>query len=119
MKTHVYEDEEKTEQFRMYVASWDSLGFEAIIDITKMERDSLMAALKNETAPNPNSILRNMILRARFNPQRFPQIWSFKSNISEDSLWEYAKSQPQSLADLIKSNGEKVFGDPVQKRVIE
>jgi hypothetical protein len=113
------DDDQETEKFHMYVASWDSLGFEAIINITKMERDSLMAALKNENSGNPASILRNMILRAKFNTQRFPQIWGFKSNVSVDTLWEIAKEQPQMLADLIKNHGEKIFGDPVQKRVIE
>lgn len=60
-----------------------------------------------------------MILRARFNPQRCPQIWSFRSNVSEDTLWSIATESPQALADLIKSHGEKVFGEVPQKRVIE
>ncbi len=103
---------------RIFIASWDSLGFEAIIDITKLERQFLMAALKNETPGNINTILRNLILRARFNPQRFPQIYSFKSNVSEEDLWSFAETSPQALADLIRQHGEKIFGDTPQKSVI-
>lgn len=102
----------------VFIASWDSLGFEAIIDITKMERKFLMAALKNEQTGNLNTVLRNMILRARFNPQRFPQIWSFRSNVGEDDLWHFANEHPQALANLIKEHGEKIFGDAPQKSVI-
>ena len=117
MTNQMYEEE--SENYRVFIASWDCLGFEAIIDLTKLEREHLMAALKNEDVTPAGSILRNMILRARFNPQRSPQIWSFKSNVSSDGLWRIALENPQALADLIKSHGEKVFGEVPQKRVIE
>jgi hypothetical protein len=117
--THQLGDEEDTENFRVFVASWDCLGFESIIDITKLERAYLMSSLKNEDITPPSSILRNMILRARFNTHRSPQIWSFRSNMSQDSLWSIATESPQALADLIKTHGEKVFGEVPQKRVIE
>jgi hypothetical protein len=90
------------------IAYFDNLGFECVIDITNAERKQLMQTLKGEeitAAFNVNA----MMLRARFNPQRSPEIWIFESNVDEATLRELAESSPQMLADLIRAHGSSIY----------
>lgn len=115
----MHEQDEDTEDCtRTFLASWDTLGFECVIDITKIERENLIAVLSGKNPTNLDTMLRNIILRARFNPQRFPQVWIFKSNVDQKTLWAAASESPQATADLIRKHGTKVYGDPVTKPVI-
>ena len=100
--------EETPKKTHQYVAYFDNLGFECIIDITSSERHQLMQAIKGEE-PTPAFNINAMMLRARFNPQRSPEIWIFESEISQSTFRELAQEQPQMLADLIRSHGTAVF----------
>lgn len=111
-------DNEEESCTKKFIAYWDSLGFECIIDIGKIEKENLVAIMSNKPETNLDTMLRNMILRARFNPQRFPQIWMFNSNVDQKTLWQAAEETPQAIADLIKQHGTKVYGDQPQKAVI-
>lgn len=104
-----------TEKFdnnmRRFITLFDSLGFESIIDITNDEKNDTLKILKGENPDNRASeLLHMMTLRARFNPQRNPEIWVFESDISEKVLYEYSQEYPQQLADLIRKKGVKAFG---------
>lgn len=105
-------------QLSNFVAYWDSLGFEFIINTTKRDHQSLMCDLKGEPKPNTNW-MHMSLLRAKFNPQRNPQIWGFSSEMSEEELIEISKESPQELANLIKELGWKHYGETPQKKVIE
>jgi len=107
-----------SEKDRKFLAYFDTEGFECLRDITKDEHEQTIAKLKGETAPDRIG-LHQMILRARYNPQRFPEIWVFTSSVGETTLQDLAQNEPQMLADLIRSHGVKVYGDKQQKRVIE
>jgi hypothetical protein len=50
-----------------------------------------------------------MIMRAKFNPQRFPEIWTFQSEVDLKTLIKYSKDLPQELVDLIREHGTKVY----------
>jgi hypothetical protein len=58
-------------------------------------------------------------MRAKANPQRFPELWTFWSSIDRKELLSYAKDMPQQLADSIRSIGTKVFVTNREKAVIE
>ena len=91
-----------------YVAYFDTLGFEWIVNVSEYEKKKFWAVLKgDEKVDFP--IPRYAILRAQANPQRFPEIWAFESSISLDELNEYAKDSPQDLADAIRRCGQNVF----------
>lgn len=102
-----------------YLAYWDSLGFETIINITEIDKKKVFAALaEKELDPADKLSLTLMIVRARANPQRFPEIWTFTSEIDRDFLWNIAQEQPQMLADLIRKNGHCIFVTPRNRPVI-
>ena len=92
----------------IYIAHWDCLGFEAIIDITQHQQETVWAELKGEQ-PKQLRAVPLMVLRAKANPQRFPEVWSFSSEIDLDTLISFSKESPQVLADLIRQRGVKVY----------
>jgi hypothetical protein len=106
---------ERTSNFLAY---WDCLGFEFVVNTTKMEHQDLMADLTG-TPKSRSNILYTSLMRAKFNPQRNPQIWGFTSTLTEDELVKISKESPQELANLIKELGWKHYGETPQKKVIE
>lgn len=91
-----------------YMAYFDTLGFEWIFNVTDYEKKKFWAVLKgDEKVDFP--IPRHAIIRAQANPQRFPEIWAFESEISLEELEEYAKEQPQELANAVRRCGQNVF----------
>lgn len=100
-----------------YIAYWDTLGFECIIDLTDHDKQAMWAELKGEK-PKRLQAVPLLIMRAKANPQRFPEIWTFQSELDEKELWQYTVDYPQELADLIRENGTKVFVTHRDKEVI-
>jgi hypothetical protein len=100
-----------------FVAYFDCLGFECIVDITSAERRQLLETIQGLPA-SPAFNLHAMMLRARFNPHRSPEIWIFESDVNEKQLCELAESDPQQMADLIRSHGHAVFVSTPQDKKI-
>ena len=92
----------------MFVAYWDCNGFECVVDINSYERHKLLADIKGDSIKSPIN-LSYLTMRARFNPQRSPEIWLFTSEVDEATLQELAEEQPQMLADLIRSHGKNLY----------
>jgi len=100
-----------------YMAYFDTLGFEWIFNITEYEKKKFWAVLKgDEKVDFP--IPRHAILRARANPQRFPEIWAFESEMTKQELDEIAEESPQVLADAIRRCGQNVFKTHKDESVI-
>ena len=100
-----------------YMAYFDTLGFEWIFNVTEYEKKKFWAVLKgDEKVDFP--IPRHAILRARANPQRFPEIWAFESEISLKELQIYSEEAPQVLADAIRRCGQNVFKTHKDESVI-
>jgi hypothetical protein len=102
---------------KLYVAYFDCLGFECILDYSNHDKKKIWNALQDK--PNERFPLPQMMLRAQFNPQRSPEIWSFWSEIDLATLREYARDMPQQLADSIRENGTSLYTSPKQKQVIQ
>ena len=100
-----------------YMCYFDSIGFEWIFNVTEYEKKKFWAVLKGDTKVD-FPIPRHAILRAQANPQRFPEIWTFESEIGLDELNEYAEESPQELADAIRRCGQNVFKTPKNESVI-
>ena len=102
---------------KIFLAYWDSLGFECILDCSAYEKHLTWTALKGEK-PTMRLPIQMMIFRAQANPQRFPEIWTFNSEIDLKELIKYSKEYPQALADAIRQHGSKVFVTPKNKEII-
>lgn len=101
-----------------FVAMFDCNGFECIINATSEERRYLMSAFKNEDFKS-DIPLQQMMVRARYNPQRSPEIWAFTSTAGQESLEQIAEESPQALADLIRSHGVSLYSTPKEDGVIK
>lgn len=100
-----------------YVAYFDTLGFEWIVNVTEYEKKKFWSVLKGNKEVDI-AMPRYAMLRARANPQRFPEIWAFESEISLAELNQYAKDSPQALVDAIRRCGQNVFKTHKDERVI-
>jgi hypothetical protein len=101
-----------------FIAYWDTLGFETIIDLTEQDKRAMWSSLAEKEPPRrlPVGLL---IMRAKANPQRFPEVWTFQSELDETTLTKYSIESPQELADLIREHGTKVFTTQREKEVIK
>jgi len=100
-----------------YMAYFDTLGFEWIFNVTDYEKKKFWTVLKGDDKVD-FPIPRHAILRARANPQRFPEIWAFESEISLKELQIYSEETPQVLADAIRRCGQNVFKTHKEESVI-
>ena len=96
----------------LFLAMWDCEGLECLFDITNVEHDAMIAGLKNESFRMPFNI-STLMLRARVNSQRSYEIYSFstESDIDYDDVKELFDSDPQSIVNLIRSKGRKIYSD--------
>lgn len=110
-----------------FIFCWDCYGIEGIIPITQYEKwdqENTLSLLKGEKrTPNPlDRIIRNMVLRARYNTQRHYEIYAIDCDNSLDKdFWkEQWETNPQFTADLIRDRGHKIYSDrdDLNKRVI-
>jgi hypothetical protein len=103
-----------TSRTRVYICMWDERGFETIKDCTKWERESLLNTITGKELSKPPVNLQAMTMRARFNPQRNYEIWTFNTedSLDEDTLWGYAETDPQALVDMIRERGKRLYGEP-------
>jgi hypothetical protein len=101
-----------------FIFSWDNQGIESIVPISQYEnwdKEQLIRLLKEESRiRNPlDTIVRNLILRAKFNPQRHYEIYAIDCDPSlDEKFWrEQWTEHPQFTADLIREKGHRIYSD--------
>lgn len=108
-----------TSKTYQYVAYFDCLGFECIVNVTSYERKRLLADISGDEKDRPAPFnMHHLMMRARFNPQRSPEIYVFTSEVDQATLWEAAEENPQQMADLIRNVGRCVWKSSKQESVI-
>lgn len=102
-----------TSKTRVYICMWDENGFEVLKDCSSWERQSLLDTIAGKKLSTPPVNLKAMTMRARFNPQRNYEIWTFNAveELDEDTLWSYADENPQALVDMIRSRGKQLYSN--------
>ena len=101
-----------TSKSRVYICMWDENGFETIADCTRWERESFLNTIAGKALKPAPVNLQALTMRARFNPQRNYEIWTFNTeeSLDEDTLWRYAEETPQALVDMIRERGKQLYG---------
>ena len=101
-----------------FIFVWDEFGIESIIPITKYEEvDKLntWARIKGEDPiRNPlDTIIRNLLMRARFNNQRAYEIYAVDCNPEfTESYWQDQwNTYPQECANIVREKGEKLYSN--------
>lgn len=101
-----------TSKTRVYICMWDCNGFETIVDCSSWERESLLNTIAGKELTKPPVNLQALTMRARFNPQRNYEIYTFNTteDLDEETLWHYANENPQALVDMIRERGKRLYG---------
>lgn len=102
-----------TSKSRVFICMWDENGFEVLKDCTSWERETFLNTIAGkELTPAPVN-LQALTMRARFNPQRAYEIWTFNATeeLDEDALWEIAYENTQALVDMIRRNGKQLYAN--------
>lgn len=98
---------------------WDCNGLECLFDITDHDGDAMMAGLKGETFKVPYNISM-MLMRARFNSQRSYEIYTFStdSTLDYDEVRALFESDPQTIVNSIREQGNMIFSDYTAKKKV-
>lgn len=95
-----------------FLMMWDIYGIECLFDLSRWERETIWAKLREEKLPDaPN--LNLMILRAKFNMQRKYEIYiiSCEKSLDFDFWKEQWETNPQFTADLVREKGQEIYSD--------
>ena len=104
-----------------FVISFCCEGLEGIIPISDLERQETFDILAGKATTAGNRAAHNvnaMILRARFNPQRFYEVYAISATpgISADDIRGMFEADPQCAADIIRERGQQLFSDRRKER---
>ena len=109
-----------------YLVYWSSEGLESVVPITQYEHidaENTFRILSNQDPiRNPMySIIQMMILRGRVNGQRHYELYAIDCDktITKENLEQMFEDDPQAAADLIRSQGVKVFSDRAVKNRVK
>lgn len=95
-----------------FLVMWDMYGLECLFNVTEWSKKKTWATLKGQHFDDGPSI-QMMLLRARVNSQRCYEIYSFNADegVTEQSIREAFDGSPQSIVDIIRKQGEKIYSD--------
>lgn len=109
------EDTEDTGRVGYFAIMWDSHGLEAVQPIPDPAMQSWRALQNLPPQLGPN--LNHWRLRAKFNPQRFYEIYVISAvpGIEKEDIERMFEDNPQGAADTIRRIGERVYGERMQE----
>lgn len=112
---------------KYFLAMWSIEGFECILDITEYQYDEAANTARLLAGEEPeksqlDTIVSGMKMRARFNPQRNYEVYSFAASagIGQAEIDNWMATDPQSLADWLRANGTAIVKKlPATKQLIQ
>lgn len=105
---------------KLFLVSWDANDVESVVDISGLDVQCTADALSGKCSPELRDLdqtIQMMTMRARFNPSRYPEIYTISCDfeIDEKELREAISSGPDHMLPLIRKNGKKIWGSPPPK----
>jgi hypothetical protein len=106
---------------KQWIVLFDTLGVDTLIPWDDLKSDDMIAVLSGKNpAKKGNKHVNMMILRAKANHQRFPEVWAYDT--AEDYAYEEMKKlweeTPQAVADLVREKGTSLYKLKKEKSVI-
>jgi hypothetical protein len=119
MNEYDFEDDERGESI-IWLAFWCNEGLEGLINVSEYinsGKKELFNNLKTGEKPTITSeqtlsrIIESMAMRARFNPQRYYEIYTFTSDfgMNENDIKDWFNTSPQSAVDWVRKNGTSIL----------
>lgn len=105
------EDSEDPGRVGYFAIMWDCQGLEAVQSIPDPAMQSWRALQNLPPERGPN--LNHWMLRARFNSQRFYEIYVITAvpGIEKEDIERMFEANPQGAADTIRRIGQRVHGE--------
>lgn len=111
---------------KTYVISWDCTGLESVVCLTDIEKEATWNSLKKNynyddngqgRSDAVNSIVYTLTLRAKFNTQRFYEIYliDVDESVDESYIRQMFDDAPQAAADLMRNRGRMLYSDRPKK----
>lgn len=106
---------------KQWIVLFDTLGVDTLIPWDDLKSDDMLSILSGKKpGKKGNHQVNMMILRAKANHQRFPEVWAYDT--SEDYAYEEMRDiwegSPQMIADLVREKGTNLFKYAREKSVI-
>lgn len=113
----------------VFLISWDQEGVDCVVNLTKIDQDFVWASLQyapNQDQKEPqsqlNSVYNSVLLRARFNSHRHPEVYvmNVEDGITESDVREMFERNPQYSADLVRERGTVLYScrhDPDKAKI--
>lgn len=106
---------------RQWVVLFDTLGVDTLVPWDDLKQEAMLATLSGKQPKDRlNTQINMMIVRARANEQRWPEVWAYDT--SEDyevdfmrKMWE---DMPQGMADMVRDKGTNLYRQSRPKEVI-
>lgn len=101
----------------LFLLSWDCYGLESCVNLTALEGKQVWDTLKDDThrsrPTEVSQIVNSIMLRARANSHRHYEIYTItvEKSITEENLKSWFDRDPQSIAELIREQGKKLYSD--------
>lgn len=109
-----------------YLVYWCSEGLESVVPVGHYEQidiENTFRILNNEDpVRNPvNTIIQNMLLRARYNSHRHYELYAIKADdgITDKNIEAMFETDPQGSAELIRRIGHKLYSDRMIKNRVK
>ena len=113
------------QEANIFLISWDIHGMEALVPVSKKEKEMLFNVLQTGSSGEYHKWLGqtvNMLLmRARYNPQRHYEVYVIHAteSVTENDIRTLFEENPQAGADLIRARGSKIFGERMNADAIK
>jgi len=108
-----------------FIIMWSQEGLECIIPIDDSQRlQDCVNVLAGEKVKSYEErigqTLHYMEMRARFNPQRYYEIYLLTTTdgIGEKEIQEMFDDSPQGAVDIIREKGTRLYGERANKRAV-
>ena len=99
---------------KQFVVMWCCEGLECVYPVTDIEYETFMCAMQDKKpATTVSHAINTMILRARYNTQRFYEIYAIGAadGIEREDIEGLFATDPQFGADLVREKGVKIYSD--------
>lgn len=106
---------------KQWIVLFDTLGVDTLVPWDDLKGDDVLAILSGKRpSKKGNQHVNMMVLRAKANHQRFPEVWAYDT--AEDYEYEDMRKiwtdSPQMVADLVRAKGTNLFKYAKEKSVI-
>ena len=106
---------------KQWIVLFDTLGVDTLLPWDDLKADDMLTILAGRKSKDRlNNRVSMMILRARANEQRWPEVWAYDTteDYEEEFMREMWHDAPQGMANVVREKGTCLYKISRPKEVI-